>query len=49
MSLEAAAHFCELRLAADAQKEIRDMAAELEAILARLYPVSYAALAAAAK
>lgn len=44
MSLEAAGHFCKLRMAADAQREIRVMAMQLDAILRRLYPVSYEAL-----
>lgn len=44
LSLEAAAHFCQLRLAADAQLEIRELAQLVDALLVEHFPVAYAAL-----
>lgn len=44
LSLEAAAHFCQLRLAADAQYEIQELAAMVDALLIEHFPVSYEAL-----
>lgn len=47
LSLEAAFHFCKLRSAADAQAEIRELAAPIHAILEEKFPYAYTALTAA--
>ena len=44
LSLEAAAHFCALRLAPDSQAEIREMAEKMDSILVMLFPNAYLAL-----
>lgn len=43
-SLYAFANFCNQRLDSHAQQEIQELAAEVDAIIAPLYPVSWAAL-----
>ena len=44
MSLEAAIHFCKLRMAPDSQAEIRQMAQEMAVFIAQCFPFCYDAL-----
>jgi thymidylate synthase (FAD) len=45
-SLAAYARLCKLRISPDAQKEVSDVASQVSQLLAKAFPVSWAALVA---